>query len=223
MANNGAEALELHARQRFDIILMDVQMPVMGGFETTAEIRRREADGAPHTPIVAMTAHAMKGDRERCLEAGMDGYLSKPINALDLVEALIHHADQSDPPPQPVAHETVALGPVFDRAAVLANLGDDEELLTQLIAMYLHDEPRMVGELENAIAHQDAEAVNAAAHALKGAVANFFACRAQARAMQLEQLGRHKHLSDAPAVLAELKRELAALHEAFRSVAPADA
>ena len=223
VANNGAEALELHARQRFDIILMDVQMPVMGGFETTAEIRRREAAGTPHTPIVAMTAHAMKGDRERCLDAGMDGYLSKPINAPDLVEALIHHADQSDPPPQPVAHETVALGPVFDRAAVLANLGDDEELLTQLIAMYLHDEPRMVGELENAIAHQDAEAVNAAAHALKGAVANFFACRAQARAMQLEQLGRHKHLSDAPAVLAELKRELAALHEAFRSVAPADA
>ena len=126
VANNGEEALGLHARGKFDIILMDVQMPVMGGFEATARIRAREAAGCPHTPIVAMTAHAMKGDRERCLEAGMDGYLSKPVHAPDLVEALIRHTGNADPAPprsvQPMADDD----PVFERDKALFNrLYDD--------------------------------------------------------------------------------------------------
>ncbi|MEO8294857.1 MAG: response regulator, partial [Gemmatimonadota bacterium] len=81
LAVNGQEAVAASGRQRFDLILMDVQMPVMGGFEATAAIRQREAETGTHVPIIAMTAHAMDGDREMCLEAGMDGYVAKPIAA----------------------------------------------------------------------------------------------------------------------------------------------
>ena len=88
MANNGREALDLLAESNFDLVLMDIQMPEMDGLQTTAEIRRREMRTGEHIPIVAMTAHAMVGDRERCLESGMDGYVSKPINPMELTAAL---------------------------------------------------------------------------------------------------------------------------------------
>ncbi|WP_079433332.1 response regulator [Zoogloea sp. LCSB751] len=215
VANNGAEAVELHAHGHFDIILMDVQMPVLGGFEATARIREREAAGMPRTPIIAMTAHAMKGDRERCLEAGMDGYLSKPVHAPDLVEVLISNVGNDDPAPPPATESAPSGAPVFDKEKVLANLGDDEELLGQLIEMYSEDEPRMLSNVDKAVAAGDAESLYSSAHALKGAVSNFCAEQAQAKAQQLERMGREKQLANAPAVLAELHQELLALREAF--------
>ena len=214
VANNGQEALDLHARNHYDLILMDVQMPVMGGFDATATIREREAAGIPRTPIVAMTAHAMKGDRERCLEAGMDGYLSKPVHAPDLVEVLIHHTGHGDPAAPPPAEPTIT-GPVFERDQVLFNLGGDGELLDQLIGMYIEDEPRLLADIDAAVAGNDPDALLNASHALKGAVANFCAARAQACAQQLERIGREKRMADAPAALDTLHRELAALQEAF--------
>jgi two-component system, sensor histidine kinase and response regulator len=223
VANNGQEALDLHDHNRYDIILMDVQMPIMGGFDATAKIREREAAGAHRTPVIAMTAHAMKGDRERCLQAGMDGYLSKPVHAPDLVEVLIHHSGHGDPSPPPASESAPLSGPVFDRENVLANLGDDEDLLAQLIVMYSEDEPRMLAEIDMAIRTGDAEALHSAAHALKGAVSNFCASRAQAKAQQLERLGREKRLADTPAILDELRNELAALREAFGLPVDADA
>jgi PAS domain S-box-containing protein len=215
VANNGAEAVELHAQGHFDIILMDVQMPILGGFEATARIRERETAGMSRTPIIAMTAHAMKGDRERCLEAGMDGYLSKPVHAPDLVEVLINNVGRGDPAPLPTTESVPSGAPVFDREKMLANLDNDEELLGQLIEMYTEDEARMVATVDAAVAAGDAEALYNAAHALKGAVSNFCAERAQSKAQQLERLGREKQLADAPAILAELHQELIALREAF--------
>ena len=215
VANNGKEALELHARNRYDLVLMDVQMPIMGGFDATAQIRQREAAGATHTPIVAMTAHAMKGDRERCLAAGMDGYLSKPVHAPDLVEVLIQHTGRGDPAPPPPSEPTSISGPVFERQKVLFNLGGDEELLEQLIGMFIEDEPRLFADIEAAVVEGDAEALHNAAHALKGAVSNFCAGRAQTGAAQLERIGREKRMADAPQALEALRAELAALREAF--------
>ncbi len=88
VANNGEEALAAIAREPFDLVLMDVQMPVMDGFEATALIRQQEKGTGRHLPIVAMTAHAMKGDRERCLEAGMDGYVAKPVQREELFDSI---------------------------------------------------------------------------------------------------------------------------------------
>ncbi len=215
VANNGKEALELHARNRYDLVLMDVQMPIMGGFDATAQIRQREAAGATRTPIVAMTAHAMKGDRERCLAAGMDGYLSKPVHAPDLVEVLIQHTGRGDPAPPPPSEPTSISGPVFERQKVLFNLGGDEELLEQLIGMFIEDEPRLFADIEAAVVEGDAEALHNAAHALKGAVSNFCAGRAQTGAAQLERIGREKRMADAPQALEALRAELAALRKAF--------
>jgi len=215
VAGNGEEALTLHARNRYDLVLMDVQMPVMGGFDATARIRERESAGAPHTPIVAMTARAMKGDRELCIEAGMDGYLSKPVHAPVLVTLLNQLTDHNDPAPPPPHEPTLITGPVFEREKVLFNLGGDEELIQQLIQMYAEDEPRLLADIDTAIARLDADALHNAAHALKGAVANFCATRAQASAQKLERLGREKNMAAAPAACDELRRELAALRKAF--------
>ncbi|MDD3353966.1 response regulator [Zoogloea sp.] len=215
VAGDGLEALALHEHHRYDIILMDVQMPKMGGFEATARIRARETSGFPRTPIVAMTAHAMKGDRERCLQAGMDGYLSKPVHAPDLVEALIHQVGSGDPPPPPATESAPNGEPVFDREKVLANLGDDADLLAQLVAMYCEDEARMLAEIEAAIVAGDGEGLRNTAHALKGAVSNFCAKRAQAKAQQLERMGKEREIDTARQVFNELKDELDELRKAF--------
>ena len=145
----------------------------------------------------------------------MDGYLSKPVHAPDLVEALIHHTGNADPAPpraiQPVADDD----PVFKRDKALFNLGHDTDLLEQLIIMYAEDEPRLVQDIEAALAAGDPEALSNAAHALKGAVSNFCAPRARASAERLEHLGRDRQLGDAPAALAMLHQELGALRRVF--------
>jgi len=109
LANDGREALEKITREAFDVVLMDVQMPELDGLETTALIRQREAADGGHIPIIAMTAHALKGDRERCLAAGMDGYLSKPIRIDELLEQLekIAHTQAAHTSPEMVSRPPV--------------------------------------------------------------------------------------------------------------------
>src|SRR5262249_29197385 len=149
--------------QPFDIALMDVQMPEMGGFEATGHVRAWEKQHGGHLPILAMTAHAMKGDRERCLAAGMDGSIAKPIQLSELWQAIDAAL------PAAAATPSAPGGPVVDRAAVLARTGGDRELLQELIEIFRGDYPRHLADIKAAVAAGDAARLNRSAHALKGA------------------------------------------------------
>ncbi|VTT97883.1 signal transduction histidine kinase : PAS domain S-box OS=Singulisphaera acidiphila (strain ATCC BAA-1392 / DSM 18658 / VKM B-2454 / MOB10) GN=Sinac_7190 PE=4 SV=1: MASE1: PAS_4: PAS_9: PAS_3: HisKA: HATPase_c: Response_reg: Hpt [Gemmataceae bacterium] len=212
VANHGGEAAALAARDRFGLILMDVQMPVADGFEATRLIRAAEGTG-PRTPIVAMTAHAMVGDRDRCLAAGMDDYLSKPVHRDDLLAVLRQVSDAdapgpvAAPPPDPI---------VFDHREALDRLGD-EELLAEVGRLFESEAPRLLGELTAAVAAGDAGSVRRNAHSLKGA-AGYVGGAGVARAAQsLELIGQSADLTTAPNALRLLESEVARLTGALRA------
>lgn len=183
---NGQAAIDACAERRYDVILMDVQMPVMGGFEATAAIRAREAGAGEHLPIIAMTAHAMAGDRERCLAAGMDDYISKPIQSaiLDAVLASVvgtsHHSTTHR------GTDTMNSPTIFDRSALIESLGGDLELYGEIVRLFLSHYPHELETLQNALAEDNAEKLHRVAHSLKGAISNFSAPRATAAARTLE-------------------------------------
>ena len=172
VVGNGREALDaLDDGPPFDAVLMDVQMPEMDGFEATAAIRAREAGTGAHTPIIAMTAHALKGDRERCLAAGMDGYVTKPLRPQELYEAL------EGLPLASVAGAAAAGSTsepaVFDRDAALERMDGDVELLKELVGLFLDECPQRMAEIREALTRRDATKLRQAAHTLKGSVGNF--------------------------------------------------
>jgi PAS domain S-box-containing protein len=201
VTGNGQEALAALGEEQFDLVLMDVQMPVMGGFEATGAIRAKEAGTGRRLPIVAMTARAMKGDQEACVAAGMDGYISKPVSATVLyetVEALV-----------PAARSGTAVDPV----ELLARFGGDRQLLWELAVIFLEDCPGRIAAVGRAVVLRDALALEAAAHAVRGSVSNFGAAAAVAAAERLETMGRAASLDGADTVLAELEREVGRLQQ----------
>ena len=213
VANNGREAIEAVEREPFDLILMDVQMPEMGGFEATAVIREREARTGEHIRIVAMTAHAMTGDRERCLAAGMDGYLSKPINQsllFDVVEqGSVGVLAKVAPPAQPA---------VFNQSELMHRLGGDMDLLTDVVRIFLDDCPKRLVAIKNAVDLRDAELIRTTAHALKGAAGTLSATGVFEAAQTLERLGTEGRLEPAEAAWRILATEASNLMDTFRQM-----
>jgi CheY-like chemotaxis protein/nitrogen-specific signal transduction histidine kinase len=216
VAGNGREALAALEGQSFDAVLMDVQMPELDGFEATAAIRAREQRSGAHIPIIAMTAHAMKGDRERCLAAGMDGYVAKPLDPEELFLALKGVA----PPSSSVAAEatTVPLT-AFDRSAALARIGDDE-LFGRLVELFLDECPKGMLEIARGISQRDGPVVERAAHNLKGAAAVFSAEAACRAAERLEAIGREQSWAEAEPAFRTLEDALAQLRLALIEIAP---
>lgn len=207
IAFNGVAALKEFERATFDVILMDVQMPELGGFETTAEIRRREQDTGRRVPIVALTAHAMKGDRERCLEAGMDDYVSKPIQADELFAALSRLVITEHQPP-PAAVTEVATSDVINWQSALESVSQDDDLLRQVVTVLIEEIPNWLNELQRAIEQADPPLLKRMAHTAKGSLAQVGAESAAHIAERLEQMGATNQFSDALATLAELQGEL---------------
>ena len=146
---NGRDAVLMLEEQEFDLVLMDVQMPEMDGFEATRVIREKEASTHQHIPIIAMTAHAMKGDRERCLAAGMDGYIAKPIRPADLVAEIERYTRRAEQTPQP---SPCPLGnDCIDWQAAWANLEGDRDLLSQVARLFLNDLPQQMEAIHHAV------------------------------------------------------------------------
>jgi signal transduction histidine kinase/CheY-like chemotaxis protein len=211
VAENGKRALEALERGSFDLILMDVQMPEMSGLEATAAIRDKERATGAHIPIVGVTAHAMKGDRERCLDAGMDDYLSKPLRPAELFDALDRVRPGSAGAGRAVASDVSAADPPLDLKALLAEVGGDAQLFAELADLFAQDAPRRLADIREALLRRDARALEHAAHALKGSAANFGAKDTVAAAARLESLGRGGDLEGADAVYADLQRAMSRL------------
>jgi CheY-like chemotaxis protein len=183
VAGDGRDALARLDREKFDLVLMDLQMPVMSGLDATAAIRARERGTGQHVRIVAMTAHAMTSDRERCLAAGMDGYLSKPIDPALLFAVVEQQSDGSVPQAANASPMT------FDEDALRRRVAGDQDLMTEIVRVFLDDLPVRLAAIKNAVIGRDAGALRAAAHALKGAAGSVSADALFEAARAIEEVG----------------------------------
>jgi len=220
IAFNGVEALEALRRTSYALVLMDGQMPEMDGFTTTAEIRRRELDGR-RTPIVALTAHAMKGERERCLNAGMDDYLSKPVRLEELAAVLERLSLNGHPTTKPELSEPACSNPsgVVDRQvlACLRELKADGEpdVLSELIQMFLQETPQRLAALAEAVAGPDTAATERLVHSLKGSCGTLGASRMAALCEQLEHHTQREQSERMASSLRQLEEEFARVRTAL--------
>ena len=212
VANDGREAVSLVESNDFDLVLMDVQMPEMDGLEATRTIRQQEKDSSGHVPIIAMTAHAMKGDREQCLEAGMDDYLSKPIRSKLLYEMLQKYSSNND---DANGDEPVAADASLDWAAALEMMDGNEQLLCDVASTFLEEYPRMMGEIQQGVNNSDAALLHRAAHTMKSSMRYFGAHRAHDLSLELEMMGKSEDFSDATAKLEMLDGEITRLLPQF--------
>ncbi|MEX0819223.1 MAG: response regulator [Pirellulaceae bacterium] len=231
VAANGKLAVEAAEREAFDVVLMDIQMPVMNGYEATAAIRRAEQDSGRRIPIVAMTAEAMKGDREKCLAAGMDDYISKPFDPAELrrvIEAappgvLAASAPPPDSLPVPAdravadaaASNQAAAAPPAEADGSILNwqhaldvVGGDEKMACNLATLFLDEGPRLVEELSRSLAARDAATLRRCAHTLKSAAGYFGGEPIVETAERLESLGRDKQLDPAPPLVEQLSTDI---------------
>ncbi len=233
IAHNGREAIDLYQRQPFDAILMDVQMPIMDGLQAVRAIRSSESSGQ-HIPIIAMTAHAMRGDREACLVAGMDAYVSKPIDAALLLNTLERLARPASPSEsiesiakksgtwrfrespetsgeRADADESTQAKvdtPVWQPHVALRRLGDDRSLLVSMIDYFFEDSPDLLKQLPAAIEAENVREATRLAHSLKGLCSNFEATQAVAVAASIEMACCENRLANATAQLSLLGEEL---------------
>jgi two-component system, sensor histidine kinase and response regulator len=192
---------------------MDVQMPVMGGFEATAAIRAKERTSRTYQRIIAMTAHAMKGDRERCLAAGMDDYLTKPLDSRRLYALVEAMGDQSSRTPR---NEPIRPA-ISDH--VLARVGGDHQLLAEISRLFVDDAPAHLQRIRTALDARDSGSLLRAAHALKGAAANFDADQVVETARVLEEMGRTGDLAGHEATWLDLTAQVDRLLSTLRAFA----
>jgi CheY-like chemotaxis protein/HPt (histidine-containing phosphotransfer) domain-containing protein len=210
IAQNGLEALERFENQEFDLILMDLQMPLMDGLEATGHIRRKEADqqNARRVPIIAMTAHAMKGDKERCLEAGMDGYVSKPVDPLELFEAIERHTLNSDLKKgvdRDVKKPLQDFGPAYpakerlhlDMDKLMTTFSGDRNFLKESILLFTQEAPQKIMDIKESLESRNLEKSSELIHAFKGAIGYFDQAGALGAVRSLERSAKDGDIENA--------------------------
>lgn len=217
VCDNGRAAVDTFAAGAFDIVLMDVQMPVMDGIQATAEIRRMESARGGRTPILALTAYAAREDEVRFLAAGMDGFLSKPFGAEDLYRCLDRMCSggkkpASPKPPSPM--DPQAEGLIFDRQGLLSRLGGNEELIEKFISLFRKGVEEHLKKLQKSALASDQEGLRLSAHAVKGAAANIGALRVQEVAAKMESEAKRENLAAAASLLQQLTSEYACFIDA---------
>jgi CheY-like chemotaxis protein len=210
-AESGQQAVVAAQDGRFDLILMDVEMPGMDGLQAAVEIRHAEQGTARRVPIVAITSRDEASDREACRAAGMDAFLVKPLDASALVPLIDRLIGASPPTPAPPPE------PAFERDEFLSRLGGDEALALEVVEIFAAESPRMLTTLRAAIEANDAEAVQRAAHNLKGSVSVFGGRPVTRSALALEGMGREKSLAGARYAIITLEHEVERLNRALAS------
>jgi len=222
IAGNGLETIEYFKQHKYDLIFMDVQMPEMDGLTATAEIRKIEQETGGHIPIVAMTAHAMAGDKERCLEAGMDSYVSKPIRRKELKHVISEIVNEFLKPPgaceSSTEGEVESMSDILDEAELLEEIDNDKEYLKTMLEMFERDAGERLPKLKQAVQQGDSEGILSEAHALKGGVGNFFAKKSFEIAAELEAKGRNQSLEGSHELLTRLEQEIEKLSARLKSM-----
>jgi two-component system, sensor histidine kinase and response regulator len=220
VVQSGRDVAELARSERFDVILMDVQMPGMDGLAATAAVRQMEREAGGHVPIVGVTAQTMAG-REGCLSAGMDAYVTKPIRPAALFAAIDEaiRAAALAAAADPDLDARLAATVVLDEDALLGLVGGDVDLLTELAALFLEDGPRRLLEIRAALDAGDAESLLRAAHQLKGSAGSVCGRRTHVAALRMEELGDNADLPEARRIYPRLERELDRLQEALARLA----
>ena len=229
VANDGQEALAILAQERVDLILMDVQMPVMDGLETTRAIRKQEAESGGHLPVIALTAHAYASDRAKCVDAGMDEFVTKPLDHQALYEkilGLLPDFDQGDSesssesaladPSDPVGTTAALHVPQFDRQEALRRVDGDLDLLEEIAILFLNSCGANLADLHRGLADSDAATIQKAAHTLKGSASSFGARSLVETALRVEKIGASLDLAKAESAVRDLELQLEALTAEIR-------
>ena len=218
VAHDGQAAVDAFLKDTYDLALIDVQMPQLDGLEATARIRKLEQSGG-HTPIIALTAHTLQGYREKCLTAGMDDFLAKPLTAESLYAVIEKYVYRNAPAPpadtDPAPRTDTPEGNSIDLDLMRRALHNNNDLLKKLTDHFAATIPLQMNELRQHLAHDNGEGVREVAHAIKGTLLNFGAHAAATLAKKLESLGMANNLTGAATVLAELTAELDRVQQAL--------
>jgi two-component system, sensor histidine kinase and response regulator len=217
IVNNGKEALQALRTGTFDLVFMDVQMPEMDGLAATRQIRESEKTSGAHIPIVAMTAHAMKGDRETCLDAGMDGYIAKPVTGKEIAKKIANIFEKKNEIQDNFAHAQ-SQPSSWDPLNALERVDGDEALLRELIQIFLEESPKQVEKLTRAVEAGDIATIERTAHSLKGELKYLGLAQAAEQAWEFERVGRGGDLRVAATLLHPFKSEIRTVTAAMRRV-----
>jgi two-component system sensor histidine kinase/response regulator len=221
LATNGREAVEVFQQHDFDLILMDIQMPEMDGFEATRRIREW-AQGNAAIPIIAMTAHAMKGDEEKCIDAGMDDYVSKPIQPatlFDVIDKVVRNTQKNKTTKASRGDTGNVFAPrSFDLAKAMETVLNDEDIFREIAELFLQELPDSLAKIRQGVVDKDGYTLERAAHSLKGSVGNFGADEAYKTAQHLELLGKQGKLERAAEEFSRLKKSVDDLAQELKLV-----